>query len=285
MTSAIRDLHLTYPQEYITDVRSPCGEVFMHNPFITPMQDSEGKLIDMQYPLIHESGSTGRYFSEGHRDFLADKIGRPIKNHSMRAEIYLNQSEKNWPNPVLVEYGYDGPYWIINAGVKNDFTLKQYPYYQEVVDLLHERVQFVQVGHAGHNHPPLDGVFDMRGKTNLRQLFRLSHQAEGAVCAVSLQMVIMGAFSKPCVVVAGGREGVRWQLIPGHRYLHTVGCLDCCRLDGCWKSKPKDCLNWIPDEETSKCMWMIRPEQVAMEVDNYYRGGVLMRQQEVVDVR
>jgi ADP-heptose:LPS heptosyltransferase len=280
MTAAIRDLHLTYPGEYLTAVRSPCEDVFKHNPYLSPIHDDDGEKIDMQYPLIHESGSTGRYFSEGHREYLAEQIGRPIKNHGLRAEIYLDPSEMNWPNPVMTEYGYDGPYWVINAGVKGDFTLKQYPYYQEVVDLLRGEIQFVQVGHDSHSHPPLHGVLDMRGRTNLRQLFRLSQKAEGAVCTVSLQMVVMGAFRNRCVVVAGGREGVRWQLIPGHRYLETIGCLPCCEFDGCWKSKVPDCLNWIPDEGTSKCMQMIRPERVAAEVMSYYEGGVLKRQPE-----
>jgi hypothetical protein len=181
-----------------------------------------------------------------------------------------------WPSPVTVEYGYEGPYWIINAGIKNDYTLKYYPYYQEVINLLKSRVQFVQVGQLEHDHPALENVIDMRGKTDLRKLFRLSYHAEGSVNCVSLQMVIMSAFEKPCVVVAGGREGVRWQIYPDHRYLYTNGALDCARYDGCWKSKRKECVNLVDD--IPLCMKLIRPEDVVRAVELYYDGGRLKRE-------
>ena len=275
MTPAIRDLHLAYPGEYVTDVRSPAPQVFQNNPYITSLKDGEGKLTDMQYPLIHESGATGRHFSEGHREFLASVIGKPIKNTSMLPEIYLSQTERDWASPVAVEHGHTGQYWIINAGIKNDYTLKRYYYHQEVVNLLKDSITFVQVGQTEHDHPPLDGVIDMRGKTDLRQLFRLSYHAEGAICGVSLQMVIMGALQKPCVVINGGRESIRWQAFQNHRFLSVNGALPCCRNDGCWKSKTSECLDWLKDKNMPHCMDMIRPEMVADAVKMYYEGGVL----------
>lgn len=282
MTPAIRDLHRTYPGEYETDVRSPCGEIFQHNPYVTPVPDGQ-RLIDMQYPLIHESGATGRHFSEGHREFLAEAIGRPIKNHGMKPEIYLSQDEINWPSPVTVEEGYAGPYWIINAGIKNDYPLKHYPYYQEVVDALSPAITFVQVGHTAHNHPPLRNVIDMRGKTNsLRQLFRLSYHAQGAICPVTFQMVIMAAWQKPCVVINGGREGIRWQHYPNHRFLAVNGALRCCSWDGCWRSTKEQCVDWLRKEDVAHCMQMIRPRDVARAVELYYEGGVLSKEEALV---
>ena len=194
-------------------------------------------------------------------------------------EIFLDQNEVNWANQVLTEFGYDGKYWIINAGIKNDYTLKYYPYYQEVIDLLKDKIQFVQIGitgkHSGilHTHDPLKGVLDLRNKTNIRQLFRLSYFAEGALCGVSLQMVIMQAFKKPCVVINGGREGMRWQAINDHVFLHTNGQLKCCLEDGCWKSTLKDCVDKIGN--IPRCMNIIKPEIVAQSIMNYYEGGRL----------
>jgi ADP-heptose:LPS heptosyltransferase len=275
MTGTVRDLKLTYQDEYLVDVRSPCSEIFFYNPHITSLKDNdpEVELIDMQYPLIHHSGYTGLHFSDGYRLYLQDILKRKISKTSMRPEIYLNQDELSWVSPLKTEFGYEGKYWIINAGVKTDYTLKQYPYYQEVVNLLINKIKFVQVGHTNHNHHALNGVLDMRGKTNLRQLFRLSYFSEGAVCAVSLQMVIMQAFRKPCVVINGGREGMRWQAINDHSFLHTIGQFNCCLEDGCWKSKLTECIN--QQNNIPKCMSMIKPEYVAKAIENYYEGGRL----------
>lgn len=273
MSGAIRDLHLAYPDEYQTDIRSPCNEIYMYNPYITHIQDGEGELIDMQYPLIHHSGYTGLHFSDGYRMFLEEKIGRLIQKRSMRPEIYLSQGEVEWVSQVVTEHNYKGKFWLINAGVKSDYTLKYYPFYQEVVDILRGKIKFVQVGMKDHQHKPLRDVIDMVGKTNLRELFRLSYKADGALCGVSLQMVVMQALKKPCVVVAGGREGMRWQAINDHRFLHTIGTLPCCLDDGCWKSREQDCKYY--EDGVSRCMKLILPEDVAYATEMYYRGGRL----------
>ena len=72
MTVAIRDLHKTFPGEFQTDVRSPCAEVFENNPNLTHLNKAESKEIDMQYPLIHRSGLTGKHFTDGYREFLSE---------------------------------------------------------------------------------------------------------------------------------------------------------------------------------------------------------------------
>lgn len=276
-TSAFRDIHKAYPGEYLTDVRCPtgCEQIFENSPYITKLDDAdpEAKKIKLDYSEIHNSGWSGRPFAYAHTRDLAKNIGRPIPHTSLKPDIFLSQNEILWPSPVVVKHGFEGRYWIINAGIKSDYTLKWYPHYQKVVDLLKDKVQFVQVGQKEHNHPALEGVIDMRGETNLRDLFRLSYHADGALSAVSLQMVVMMALEKPAVIVAGGREGVRWQLFPTHRYLYTNGALKCCNYDGCWKSKPSECVNLkngIP-----LCMDLITPEMIVESVLMYYKGGRL----------
>lgn len=299
-TCAIRDLHKAYPGEYLTDIRVPsgCEQIFENSPYITKLddQDPECQKIRMDYDDIHNSGWSGRPFVTAHALKLAEILGRPIPHTSLRPDIFLSQDEKNWPSPVLKECGYIGKYWIINAGVKNDYTLKFYHRYQEVVDMLKDKITFVQVGQLEHNHPALEGVLDMRGKTDLRQLFRLSYHAEGAITPVSLQMVVMAALSKPCVVVSGGREPVRWQLTPDHRFLYVNGAIECARFDGCWKSvlRPnpsnptaKECVNVVSVEgqDVPLCMDMIRPEDIARAVELYYIGKVLQYEKESVSCR
>jgi predicted O-methyltransferase YrrM len=87
-------------------------------------------------------------------------------------------------------------------------------------------------------------------------------------------MVIMAALSKPCVVLSGAREGVRWQLNPDHRFLYMNGAMKCATYDGCWKSKLEECVFKSPAGQPM-CMELIRPEDVARAVELYYLGGRL----------
>lgn len=301
MTNAIRDLKASHP-DFEIDVRTPCQEIFENNPRITKLHYDENKfnhinnwfqsngddmdlkhrvavmdgitVIDMHYPSIHSSGTSGQHFSEGHRRFLEYLMGIKIHQTSIAPEIFLKQSEKDWVGPVMVKEGYDGKYWAINAGSKGDYTLKQYHRYQEVVDLLKNDIMFVQIGQLDHRHKALDGVIDMRGKTNIRELFRLLYRSDGCITCVSFPMHIMGAFNKPCVVVAGGREPIRWEFYGSQRYLAVNGAIPCAPLDGCWRSTHKDCVNLL-DGNIPKCHDMITPEEIARNVRMYYDGGVL----------
>lgn len=289
MTNCIRDLHLAHPGKFITDVRTPCPDIFKNNPYITKLTYDENEYnqintwfasnvgktkmlgdimcVDMQYPLIHQSGARGTHFAEGHREFLEETLKIKIPQTKIRPELYLSEQEKNLPRLIKDKY------WVINAGSKGDYTLKQYPYYQEVVDLLKDKIIFVQIGVASHNHKPLEGVIDMVGKTNTRELFKLLWHAEGVISCVAFPMHIAAAFKKPCVVVAGAREGTRWELYPNHRFIYVNGCLPCADYDGCWRSKLEECnykKNGVPI-----CMILIKPEEVAHEVERYYEGGLL----------
>jgi len=299
MTNAIRDLHKAYPGKYQTEVRTPCNPIFENNPYCTKLNYDEAEyqkkeselhkgdkdghtfamgdilVIDMQYPLIHRSGAVGAHFCEGHRDFLETVLGYKIPQTELTPEIYLTQTEREWLSPIVTKTSFHGKYWLINAGGKGDFTLKQYPYYQEVVDLLKDKVQFIQIGQLEHNHPALNGVIDLRGKTNVRELFRATYHAQGVLTCVSFPMHIAAAFKKPCVVVAGAREGTRWELYPNQQFLYVNGCLPCATYDGCWKSKQEDCNNKV--DEVAKCLTLIKPSDVANAVLRYYEGGMLTK--------
>jgi ADP-heptose:LPS heptosyltransferase len=239
-------------------------------------------VVDMHYPLIHESGVVGHHFSQGHRSFLEQVLEIQIPQTDLRPQIYLSQAETDWPSPALVKEGVQGPYWVLNAGAKSDNVLKQYPFFQEVVDRLKDKITFVQIGQASHLHAPLSEVVDMRGKTNVRELFRLIAKAEGVVSCVSFPMHIAAAFSKPCVVVAGAREGTRWELYPNHQFLYVNGCLACAPYDGCWRGVTHECNN--KKEGIPLCMLLIRPDDVAWAVERYYVGGILEREKEAVNV-
>jgi hypothetical protein len=254
LTAAVRDLHRLHPGAFRTAVDTSAGAMWEHNPHIVPKTDAPAETIECRYPLIHKSNSGAWHFIHAFHHFLSERLGIPLEPQEFRGDIHLGEAEKRWISQVQEITRLPVPYWIIVAGGKYDFTAKWFDpgRLQQVVDHFRGKILFVQVGERGHHHPPLRGVLDLRGKTNLRQYVRLMHHAQGAVCPVTFTMHLAaatpvrgrsGAYptgmprNRPCVVLAGGREPVQWEAYPLHQYIHTNGALPCCAHGGCWKSR------------------------------------------------
>jgi ADP-heptose:LPS heptosyltransferase len=279
-TRALGDLKESFP-DYKIDVRTPCPEIWYNNPRITPLKedDPEVEIYTIGYDEINISGWNGLHFTDAFRHDLEKKLGVKIKKTGIRPEIWISDEEKSWFNQVHCDFGFDGPYWVINAGAKPDNELKQYNRYQEVVNILNDyfkdRVKFVQMGHGDHRHNALKGTFNMIGKTDTRQLIRLIHNAHGTIGPISFQMVLSAAFQQPAVCIAGGKEGVRWHIYPHMRWLSTNGCMDCCAWDGCWLGGVKGKCKHLLSNGVPKCFELIKPEEIARNVIMYYEGGLL----------
>lgn len=251
LTAAVRDLHLTYPGQFETDVRTPCPELWENNRFLTHLAESDPEVetIDCEYPLIHRSNQSPYHFIHGFRKFLNDKLAISIEPHAFKGHVELSDEERSWMSQVEEITGAPTRFWIIVAGGKTDFTAKwpDTDRLQSVVNHLRGQVRFVQCGSdaLGHNHPRLEHVLDLVGKTDLRQLVRLVYHADGVLCPVTLHMHLAAAvetkpgrpLNRACVVLAGGREPSQWEAYPHHQYLHTNGALPCCDNGGCWKSR------------------------------------------------
>ena len=301
MTSAIRDLHQTYPGEYQTDVETPCREIYEGNPYITPLDkaDPEVAVLAAHYPLIQESNQGAHHFIHGYRKHLEELIGRPIKQGDFKGDIHIRDEERSWIGAVQEITGDDRPFWLIDAGHKSDFTAKAWSFkrYQAVVDHFKNRIQFVQVGHSSHFHPKLMGVINMVGQTDLRQLIRLVYHSVGVVTPVSMPMVLAASVpmknptpkQRACVVLSGGREPVQWQCWPDQQFLHTCGTMTCCDYGGCWKSRVKPlgdgdekdrenlCLNpvQVDGQWLGQCMANITTRDVIRAIERYYdKAGV-----------
>jgi ADP-heptose:LPS heptosyltransferase len=249
LTAAIRDLHRAYPGQFQTDVRSSCPALWENNPHLTPLDQNapDVRTLTAHYPLIHRCNEAPYHFIHGFVEYLNDELKLRIRPTEFRGDLHLSEEERERPSPIEEHAGAHRPYWVIASGGKYDYTIKWWHRrrWQEVVDRLKERVLFVQVGQGGHYHPPLKGVLDLRGKTNLRELIRLVYHADGIVCPVTLHMHLAAAVPLPpgrkrlrgCVVIAGGREPAHWEQYPGHQFLHTIGQFDCCATGGCWKAR------------------------------------------------
>lgn len=276
-TRALSDFAQSYP-DYEVDVRSACPAIFENNPWLTPLEESEAEVFDITYDEINQSGWSGEHWTDAFRHDVEKKVGVEIKKTSIKPELWISEKEKGWINQVETEFGWTGPFWLINAGYKQDNELKKYHRWQEVVDRFNDRfggsVRLVQIGHKSHNHPKLRGCYSLVGKTDLRQLIRLCWWAHGTVGPLSFQFVMSAAFEQPHVVVAGGKEGVRWHIYPQGRYLHTNGTLNCCRWDGCWLGGDNGkCKDLLP--EGPRCFALITPEMIVDSIDMYYKGGAL----------
>lgn len=297
LTAAVRDLHQCYPNQFLTDVRTPCRALWENNPYLTKLDEQEPgvEVIDCHYPLIHRSNQLPRHFIEGFIAFLNERLDLKITPTAFKGDIHLSAREKSWFSRVREIVGRDVPFWIVVAGGKRDFTIKWWSHqrFQEVVDHFRDKILFVQVGEKGHAHRPLDGVINLLGKTDARQFVRLMYHAQGVLCPVTFAMHLAAAVevkggrpkNRPCVVPAGGREPAHWEAYPQHQFIHTIGALRCCENGGCWKARtlplgdgdPKDeprhcCVDVVGD--LPRCMDMITAEEVIRRVERYFEGGV-----------
>jgi len=298
LTAAVRDLHVCCPGQFVTDVRTSCPDLWHYNPYITPLDenDPDVETIECHYPLIHESNTRPYHFLHGFVQYLSETLGVAARPTAFKGDIYIADEEKQWFDQVENHAGGGFRYWLINAGGKMDFTAKWWPRerFQKVVDHFQGRIEFAQIGEAGHHHEPLKGVIDLLGATNLRQLIRLVYNADGCLSPVSLLMHLAAAVetrpgmpvNRPCVVVAGGREPPHWEAYPHHQFVHTVGMLRCCDNGGCWKSRIVPLGDGSPLDEPDKmcvqvvdgiqrCMDMIEPEDIIRRIEGYYDGGAL----------
>ena len=249
LTCAIRDLHLSYPGEYQTDVRTSCNSIFDHNPYITKLnhRSRDVRTIPMHYHgRINDCNSRPGHFCEAFTAYLSAELKRPIRKHCIRGDIYVSEFERK-NNPI------GGKYWLVLDGGKSDYTTKHYSHerIQEVVNYFQGKIQFVQVGQSGrrgsltHFNRPLENVINYLDKTDIRQWIHLTHHAEGVLCGVTGQMHLAAAVPTPegkpknraAVIFGGGREPVQWYQYPFHQVLHTNGLLPCCENGGCWRKQ------------------------------------------------
>jgi ADP-heptose:LPS heptosyltransferase len=298
LTAAVRELHLAYPGQFQTDVRTSCPALWENNPYITPLAETSPgvEVIDCEYPLINDSNTAPYHCIHGFSAFLSNRLGLAIKPRLFKGDIHLSRLEKYWHSQVHEVAGEELPFWIIDAGGKYDVTIKWWDVsrYQAVVDHFRGRILFVQVGQAGHYHPRLNGVVDFRGQTNLRELVRLVYHAQGVLCPVTALMHLAAAVeaknpalpNRPCVVIAGAREPAHWEAYPSQQFISTNGCVPCAGEGGCWKDRihslgdgdPRDrpehlCQNTV--NTLPLCMDLISPEQVIQRIEYYFRGRAI----------
>ena len=316
MTAAVRDLHLAYPGEYLTDIQGTADWLWRGNRYITSLDEKapDVALLELDnHPLIDQSNQGPFFFIHLFRDGLERTIGRPIPATDYKGHIEITPDEQLWRNPIYEHIGEERPYWLVNAGHKTDFTIKMWDHakYQKVVNAFPD-VLFVQTGvvvsdpnaQTRHIHAPLKGpnVLNMLNRLNERDSVLSMYHAYGALTGISFPHIL--AYSTPpnpwfkrksraAIIVAGGREPNHWQQGPNQIHIHTCGVLDCCDYGGCWKSrvvpigdgdeKDEKELCEYPEKtkdgaDIARCMNMITAEEVIMWMKRFMDSNPIFKE-------
>lgn len=290
MTAAIKSLHVTYPSEYLTAVETSTNEIWENNPLICKPEEDFEK-VDLHYELIHQSNQISNSFMQAYVDGLSKVIDRPLILKTYKPDLYLNDQEKSWINQIqqYFSHGRKIPFWVVNTGVKKDYTTKQWPveFYQKIVDETAGYIQWVQVGSKEHEHHPMRGVISLLGKTSTREFIRLIYHCQGGLGPSTFLQHVCAAFDKPYICLLGGREPVPWVTYTKQHTLHTIGQFECCNYGACWKSRviplndgdSKDqSLCNIPVlgmiKPAAKCMVSIKPQEVLSILERYYNNAI-----------
>jgi hypothetical protein len=291
LTAVPRELHAQYPGQFEIDVRTPFPDLWWHSPHITSLDDS-AEQIDCHYDRdawesVNRTNQHPTHMITAYCQDVANSLGITLRPTTLAGDIHLSREEWGWKS-MPHEHHNCQRYWVIAPGGKTDFTTKIYPAasWQRVIDYFAGRIQFVAVGSLGPGQiqPQLQGVIDLRGQTDVRQLIRVIHSACGVLCGITSVMHLAAAVPRPpwqrrprpCVVVAGGREPRTWYGYPTHRILETVGTLPCCSDGGCWHARTVPLNDGHDDRLCERvrnnapaCMLAIRPEQVILAIEQY----------------
>lgn len=261
LTAAVRDLKLSHP-EYRINVRTSAQELWQNNPYLdlSVTEKNADKVINCHYPLIHQSTQGSHHFIHGFVQFLEQQLGIVIPTGDFCVDVHLSEQEKN--DPYIANIVGNEPFWIVDAGHKQDFTAKMWEFarFQEVVNQTRGMIRWVQIGASNHCHRSLENVINLVGKTSHRQLISLMWRCSGVLTPVSYPMHLATMQWKdhpnehrPCVVIAGSREPSVWEQYTCHQYIHNCGILPCSRSGACWKSRVSR-LNDGSRQDLSLCM-------------------------------
>ena len=102
LTAAVRDLHQTHPKQFLTDVRTPCSQLWENSPFLTPLEadDPDVTIVDCEYPLIHRSNESPFHFIHGFIQHLNQRLELSIEPSAFKGDIHISDVEKSWISQV-----------------------------------------------------------------------------------------------------------------------------------------------------------------------------------------
>lgn len=113
LTAAVRDLHRAHPGQFQTDVRTSADALWENNPYITKLSEHEPgvEVLDMHYPLIHQSSQRPYHFIHGFVQYLEERLGVRIPVTEFKGDVHLSAAERAELPGVLEEAVGVPPSW------------------------------------------------------------------------------------------------------------------------------------------------------------------------------
>ena len=96
LTAAVRELHRAHPGKFLTDLRTPFDDLWLHNPHVTPLREDEAELIECDYALLDESNTAPFHAIHSFTEHLAIRLGVRIRPALFKGDIHLHPLEKVW---------------------------------------------------------------------------------------------------------------------------------------------------------------------------------------------
>jgi ADP-heptose:LPS heptosyltransferase len=255
LTGVVKEIKTFYPH-FNVYVMSYYPDLWKHNPYIT--------ILDPTNPQIEIYSVQQIIFPKEHtlmaiiRKIIERYIRTPIPRLLSKGEIYLSEDEKKH-KPFLSFIDYNKPVFILNIEGSSLWKSKWWipEYAQKVINHFQNKIQFVQIGSSTFYHTHLNNCVDLIGKTTIRDIIHLLYHSNGVLCNTGGIMHLYASLplNAPCIVIAGGRETPKYIAYPEHVFLHTIGKMDCCKLEGCWLGY-KSCKNktTLYNKEVPVCM-------------------------------
>ena len=275
-TIALRELQKKYPNKYQTGIISFYPEVYENNTNITIFSKEEAqniKIIDVDYhhEFVNRKVS-GKHFAQGYITCLNNLFNLNIDLTDCRPDIFITDEENIRALDILGENNIKDKFWLLSPGFKQDMPLKNYSAFQWqkfINEMEYNDIQIVQTGDKVAINPRFKNVKSLVGELNLREYFAVASLSNGMIGYPSLQMHLAAGLRKPCIVVAGSREGISWNSYDNQHYLHSVGLLNCCQLYACWKKDIQYCTNYDYKSGIARCMQLIDVKQIIDIVMKY----------------
>lgn len=277
-TTVLRDLYLNCPSEYEVEVNNYYPEIFENNPYITNINDNTVYCYrKIKHVDILSNRRNGDHYSKIFNTIVSETLGIDIQQNSIFPELYLSGKEKS--EEILDRLEIKKPFWIINSSFKIDIPLKSWiPYrWVELIEELQIRnINLIQTGSNTEIFEESPNIKSVIGKTeNIRDFISLCYHSSGIITHTSFPVHVAAALNKPCVVLNFGRENPWYSCYPNQQVLHTVGSIDCCSYDGCFKKQRNECLNPVGKLNYPLCVNMISVNDVLRSVMKYEQNIIL----------
>lgn len=235
------------------------GELFLNSPDVDVVVPEEKKYFELaqmlKSPVPNISYTT--YVLAGDRDIPPD---RPIISLmcqkagitgeiALRPYLYLSSAEKTTgrivPNQIAIQ----------TSGLGARYPMKNKEWYaerfQQVVDSLRSKFDFVQVGAA--SDPLMSGVHDLRGKTSIRETAVILSQSILMIGLVGGLMHLARAVDCRAVIIYGGRElSSQSGYICNENLASTMPCSPCWLRNDC--EYERECMRMIDADAVLKAV-------------------------------